>query len=188
MGTVYAMPYLSKEHFKEKAMNNPLNEDKLKAQFEKMKQKAEDVIEDPDQVKKVAEGAWEKAKKLKEPLAEVWEQLKLMIQMVKSWIAGEYKEVPTTSIIAIVAGLMYLLSPIDLIPDFIPVLGYLDDLFVIGVVFTQVAKDIKLFEQWLATGQTTTSEPTPETDGMQNKTDTVEVTNEEESDQEEIIK
>jgi len=111
-----------------------------------------------------------------------------MIQMVKSWIAGEYKEVPTTSIIAIVAGLMYLLSPIDLIPDFIPVLGYLDDIFVIGVVFTQVAKDIKLFEQWLATGQTTTSEPTPETDGMQNKTDTVEVTNEEESDQEEIIK
>ena len=46
-------------------MSNPLNEDKLKAQFEKMKKKAEGVIDDPDQVKKVAESAWQKAKKTK---------------------------------------------------------------------------------------------------------------------------
>ena len=111
-------------------MTRSINEDKIKAQFEKMKHKAEKVIDDPDQVKKVAESAWDKAKELKEPLAQVWEQLKSMVSMVKAWIAGDYKEVPTTSIIAIVAGLMYLLSPIDLIPDFIPVLGYLDDIFV----------------------------------------------------------
>ncbi len=142
-------------------MTAPINEEKLKAQFEKMKQKAEDVIDDPDKVKKVAENAWEKAKELKEPLAQVWDQLKLMVQMVKAWISGDYKEVPVTSIIAIVAGLMYLLSPIDLIPDFIPVLGYLDDIFVIGVVFTQVAKDIKLFEQWLAAKQSVTDVEEP---------------------------
>ena len=132
-------------------MNDKFDEEKLKQQFEKMKHKAEEVIDDPDQVKKVAESAWEKAKDLKEPLAQVWDQLKSMVQMVRAWISGDYKEVPTTSIIAIVAGLMYLLSPIDLIPDFIPVLGYLDDIFVLGVVFTQVAKDIKAFEEWLAT-------------------------------------
>jgi uncharacterized membrane protein YkvA (DUF1232 family) len=132
-------------------MNDKFDEEKLKQQFEKMKHKAEEVIDDPDQVKKVAESAWEKAKDLKEPLAQVWEQLKSMVQMVRAWISGDYKEVPTTSIIAIVAGLMYLLSPIDLIPDFIPVLGYLDDIFVLGVVFTQVAKDIKAFEEWMAT-------------------------------------
>lgn len=132
-------------------MSDKFNEEKLKEQFDKVKQKAEDIIDDPDQVKKVAESAWEKAKKLKEPLAEVWDQLKLMVQMIRAWIGGEYKEVPTTSIIAIVAGLMYLISPIDLIPDFIPVLGYLDDIFVIGVVFTQVAKDLKAFEAWMAT-------------------------------------
>lgn len=129
-------------------MSNPINEEKLKEQFDKVKHKAEDIIDNPDEVKKVAESAWDKAKELKEPLAKVWEQLKLMVQLIRAWIKGDYTDVPTTSIIAIVAGLMYLLSPVDLIPDFIPVLGYLDDIFVLGVVFTQVAKDLEVFQAW----------------------------------------
>lgn len=142
-------------------MSERINEDKLKAQFDKVKQKAEDIIDDPDQVKNIAEKAWEKARELKEPLAEVWDQLKVMIQMIKAWVSGRYRDVPTTSLIAIVAGLMYLLSPIDLIPDAIPLIGYLDDIFVLGVVFTQVAKDLRAFEAWQARQS---SEPQPASD------------------------
>ncbi len=155
-------------------MNDKLDEDKIKAQFEKMKHKAEEIIDDPDKVKNIAEKAWEKAKELKEPMAKVWDQLKVMIHMIRAWFSGEYKDVPTTSLIAIVAGLIYFLSPIDIIPDFIPVLGYLDDIFVIGVVFTQVAKDLQAFEDWLANKEATKAEaktenPEPDTAA---KTDT----------------
>ena len=141
-------------------MSSRLDEEKIKAQFEKMKHKAERVIEDRDQVKNLAEKAWAKAKELQGPLAQVWGQFILMIQMLRAWFAGDYKELPTTSLIAIVGGLLYLLSPIDVIPDFIPVIGYLDDIFVLGVVFTQVAKDLAAFAAWRDAGtQQPTSEP-----------------------------
>ncbi|WP_414479172.1 DUF1232 domain-containing protein [Reinekea sp.] len=133
-------------------MKDKLNEENIKAQFEKVKHKAEAMMDHPEQLKKVAESAWEKTLGLKGPLEQVWEQLKLMVSLVKEWVAGNYKEVPTASIVAIVAGFIYLLSPIDLIPDFIPVLGYLDDIFVLGVVFTQVAKDLEAFAHWQAAG------------------------------------
>jgi uncharacterized membrane protein YkvA (DUF1232 family) len=136
----------------ESKMKDRLNEENIKAQFDKVKHKAEAMMDNPEQLKKVAESAWEKTLGLRGPLEEVWEQLKLMISLVKEWLAGNYKEVPTASIVAIVAGLIYLLSPIDLIPDFIPVLGYLDDIFVLGVVFTQVAKDLETFARWQAAG------------------------------------
>jgi len=144
-------------------MKDKLNEANINAQFEKVKHKAEAMMDNPEQLKKIAESAWEKIKGLKGPLEQVWEQVKLMISLVKEWVAGNYKEVPTASIVAIVAGLIYLLSPIDLIPDFIPVLGYLDDIFVLGVVFTQVAKDLEAFARWQADGSVV-AEPTPATD------------------------
>ena len=34
----------------------------------------------------------------------------------------------------VIAGLLYFISPIDLLPDYIPILGYIDDAFVMSVV------------------------------------------------------
>jgi uncharacterized membrane protein YkvA (DUF1232 family) len=54
------------------------------------------------------------------------------------WIAARSRQTPWTA--RIMAGLVaaYALSPIDLIPDFIPVLGYLDDLLIVplGIYLT----------------------------------------------------
>jgi len=41
---------------------------------------------------------------------------------------------PTPAKIALVAAVAYLVSPIDIIPDFIPFLGYLDDLLLAAVL------------------------------------------------------
>jgi uncharacterized membrane protein YkvA (DUF1232 family) len=68
--------------------------------------------------------------------------------MAKDWITGKYKEIPTSSIIAILGGIIYFLSPIDIIPDFIPIIGYLDDIFVLNLVIDQVRKDIDKYKEW----------------------------------------
>lgn len=66
--------------------------------------------------------------------------LKLLIHLFKDWYNGAYKEIPWYSISAIILGFLYLLSPIDLIPDMIPILGQLDDVVIIRWILTHIAK------------------------------------------------
>jgi len=56
-------------------------------------------------------------------------ELKLNISAL--WLAYKRKDVPIIAKIFIIMAVGYALSPIDLIPDFIPVLGYLDDLLIV---------------------------------------------------------
>ncbi|MCX7749582.1 MAG: YkvA family protein [Clostridia bacterium] len=65
-------------------------------------------------------------------------KLKTKAKMLKTDVAALYlaykrKDVPWYAKLVILIIVGYALSPIDLIPDFIPVLGYLDDLILIPV-------------------------------------------------------
>ena len=51
--------------------------------------------------------------------------------VVALWIAARDPRVPLTAKLVAGAVAAYALSPIDLIPDFIPVLGYLDDIIIV---------------------------------------------------------
>ena len=51
--------------------------------------------------------------------------------VVALWIAARDPRVPWYAKAAAAAVAAYALSPIDLIPDFVPVLGYLDDLIIV---------------------------------------------------------
>ena len=73
----------------------------------------------------------ERAKKLKTDIPAVF-------------IALKKKETPLSAKIAAGVTIAYALSPIDLIPDFIPVLGYLDDLIILPAL---VALTIKLIPE-----------------------------------------
>ncbi len=57
-----------------------------------------------------------------------------------------------TSKTIVVAGLLYFISPIDLIPDYIPILGYIDDAFVISVVLNSLASEIERYREHTSRG------------------------------------
>jgi len=67
------------------------------------------------------------------PLKRFYDDFLLLISLVKDYWSGDYREIPYSSIAAVVFALIYVLSPIDLIPDFIPVLGLMDDAAVVAL-------------------------------------------------------
>jgi uncharacterized membrane protein YkvA (DUF1232 family) len=62
--------------------------------------------------------------------AKIW-AIGLKRDIVALWIAARDPRVPLSAKIAAGAVAAYALSPVDLIPDFIPILGYLDDLLLV---------------------------------------------------------
>lgn len=71
-----------------------------------------------------------------------------LAKMTQLWLKGDYKNISTKSIIAVVATLIYFVNPLDIIPDFIPILGQLDDLLVLGYLIKMLNKEIERFMAW----------------------------------------
>ena len=81
-------------------------------------------------------------------LGRYLEDILVMLQMLTDYIKGKYKEVPWWVIASITFALIYLLSPIDLIPDVIPIIGFVDDAFVIGVCLHLIENDLQAYREW----------------------------------------
>ena len=72
-----------------------------------------------------------------------------MVSLVDSYVRREYRNIPTAAILSIAAALVYLLSPIDLIPDAIPVIGYLDDASVVLLLLGfGIDQELDKYREW----------------------------------------
>ena len=69
-------------------------------------------------------------------LGNVIDDITCMVELVESYVKKEYTAIPKGTIVSIVAVLIYLLSPIDIVPDAIPVLGYMDDAALVLLVLS----------------------------------------------------
>jgi uncharacterized membrane protein YkvA (DUF1232 family) len=91
----------------------------------------------------------EKKFKKNGPLKKFAADLKLLFSIVRDYISGSYRQTPWHSIAAIVAALLYVLNPFDLIPDFIPGIGYIDDAAVVAVCLKMIESDLQEYQTWL---------------------------------------
>jgi uncharacterized membrane protein YkvA (DUF1232 family) len=76
------------------------------------------------------------------------DDLVLLVRLVRAWALGQYTAVPWKSILYAVAALLYFLNPIDLIPDAIVGIGFIDDAAVAAAVVSAIHADLQTFRQW----------------------------------------
>jgi uncharacterized membrane protein YkvA (DUF1232 family) len=84
----------------------------------------------------------------KDNLSEFQNGVQLLIRMVRAYAGGEYKGLPWKSLLSIVAVLIYFVSPIDLIPDFLPVIGITDDIALVVWLLKTLSEDVRKFSDW----------------------------------------
>ena len=73
---------------------------------------------------------------------------KTFFAMLKDYASKKYPIIPVKTLVAIVSTLLYVLLPIDVIPDFIPGIGYLDDALMMGLCLKFCHDDVESYKKW----------------------------------------
>ena len=82
------------------------------------------------------------------PFAETWPYLMAMIRLLRDYHRAEYRDISETNLHTIIAAILYFVSPFDVIPDWVPVLGHIDDAFVVSLALQSVRADLDTFMAW----------------------------------------
>lgn len=122
-----------------------MNTEKLKNIFKGFtndysEEDAEKVMDNQSKIEQIMEN---------ETLKSYLNDIKLFFQMLKDVFTGKYKQVPVGTIAAIVGTLLYILAPIDFIPDFLPG-GFLDDAGIVALCIAFTKKDIDEYKEFKA--------------------------------------
>ncbi len=81
-------------------------------------------------------------------LAAIGDKLSIPLRLLKAWLSGEYREIPWRSLLLITAAIIYFVMPIDLMPDVLPLLGFMDDVALLTWTISQIRSDIDHFLAW----------------------------------------
>ena len=123
---------------------------KIAEGYKKYEKTARDYLNRPEKTDTLLNNATRKAEDQKGSLTEIWDNLQLLFQLVRAWRKGDYQKIPTGSILTVIAAIIYFVSPIDIIPDFLLGLGLVDDAAVIAFVIKQITSDLDKFKIWKA--------------------------------------
>ena len=68
---------------------------------------------------------------------------KLVFELVADYARGNYSQAPWRTIAAAILAIVYAINPFDIIPDFIPGVGWIDDIAILGLLLSGLSYDLK---------------------------------------------
>ncbi|MFY0624971.1 MAG: DUF1232 domain-containing protein [Reichenbachiella sp.] len=122
-----------------------------KATFDKYKNKAAEILSDNERVNDLLSKTRNKLKSIvenNEKLQSLSDKVATFYRMLKSKFNGEYDEFPWRTVLLIAGAMLYFITPLDFIPDFIPILGLTDDFAIVAWIYSSIEEDIERFEAW----------------------------------------
>ena len=81
-------------------------------------------------------------------LSQYWEDIKTPFSLIRDCFTGAHDKIPGRMIASLAGALIYFISPVDLIPDWIPMAGFLDDAAILAAVFKLSETDLKFYRRW----------------------------------------
>lgn len=116
--------------------------------FKSARKRAAAYLGQPRKLRQLIDSAAHLLSRRMEPLSELRELLAASLRLLRAWSGGRYRGIPAASLLSIVAALIYFVTPVDLVPDFIVSLGLVDDAALLGWVLSSVRGDIDRFVAW----------------------------------------
>jgi uncharacterized membrane protein YkvA (DUF1232 family) len=77
------------------------------------------------------------------------EEFKIILAMAKDAINGRYK-ISKLNLGIIVATIVYVISPLDAVPDIVPILGWVDDIAIVGFALGRLKSEVVKYQKWAA--------------------------------------
>ncbi|MGM0789273.1 MAG: YkvA family protein [Bacillota bacterium] len=120
-------------------------------EYKKYESRAAKYLNDPGKTSGLLSKASKKADSRKNSLSEVWDKLQLLFELIKAYSKGQYRDISAKTAVTVIAGILYFVSPLDLVPDFLAGIGILDDAAIIGFIIKQIANELERFKLWRET-------------------------------------
>jgi uncharacterized membrane protein YkvA (DUF1232 family) len=89
--------------------------------------------------------------------------IRLMFSMLRDYWKGDYRAIPWKSVAAIAGALIYVMNPLDVIPDLILGFGFIDDAGVVALCLKMVESDLMRYAAWKQQNDTEDQEEAPGT-------------------------
>lgn len=121
---------------------------KIEIYIDKLIKEAERISNEHQLVSKLIDIAFEKVGETASQALNFESQVSAIGRMLKAWYAREYSGLSKQAVVSLVASLIYIVNPLDFIPDFIPIIGRLDDKLVLGFLVKRLNSEIQKFMAW----------------------------------------
>ena len=105
---------------------------------------SKDYLKDPEKMQQLLDKLQKFIKK--GGLKNVKDDLITLVSLVRDVITQRYTDYEMKNLLIIIGGLIYIVTPIDAIPDFIPIGGWTDDVFVVGWIINSVSSELTRYK------------------------------------------